>query len=208
MTNSSLNTLIKQLVYHQAEVTPAELTGLAGGVGLAPFAASLLEVDEPLWGSFWHFDVLSPGYRLPAVELALLRATRLDQNWPAETTPEQFLADLHQAIQHPLAGIWTVQVAEEPCAVFAAPLPSPLVTAAWYCATTGCLHAGYRVAPANLYLEKAQCQRPLQVTDPQPSPEPAWLESVVEQLDQSEPLNLVSQLDREILRWRLGHRPK
>jgi hypothetical protein len=205
MADTVLNTLIKQLVDYQAQVTPAELTTLIAGVGVAPFATALLEVDEPVWGGFWHFDVLSPGYRLPAIELALLRATRLDHSWPAETTPEQFLTDLHQAIQHPQAGIWTVQLAEEPWAVFAAPLDPPALTVTWYCATTGCLHAGYRVAPANLHLEKAHLQRPLPITNQEPSPTPDWLGPAVERLDQVEPLNRASRLDREILRWRLGH---
>lgn len=207
MTDSILNTMIRQLVSHQTKATPEALTYLAAGVGTAPFVAEPLEIDEPLWGGFWHFDVLSPGYRLPANELALLRAVRLDHSWPVETSPEQFLADLRQAIQHPQAGIWTVYMAEEPWAVFAAPLTAPLVTVAWYCATTGCLHAGYRVAPAQLHLEKAQVQRPLHFTPVRASPftpPPDWLGPAVEQLGQAEPLNLAGRLDAAILRWRLA----
>src|SRR5687767_153880 len=147
-----VDTLIKQLADQARKVPPAPLARLVAGVGTAPFVTDLLEVDEALWGGFWHFDVISAGYRLPALELALLRATRLDHTWPDDTGPAQFLADLQRAIQHPQAGIWTLRWAEEPWAVFAAQLGQPWITVAWYCATTGRLHAGYRAPLANLHL--------------------------------------------------------
>jgi hypothetical protein len=99
----------------------AELAQIIGRVSAASFATDLLEADEVLWGSFWHFDVISPGYRLPAVELALLRATRLDGHWPPNTSIEEYLADLHQTIRHPQARLWLLSAAGEPCVVVAAP---------------------------------------------------------------------------------------
>ena len=119
MINLPMDELIAQLVTQQKRAAPAELVDIANYVAAAPFATDLLEADEPLWGSFWQFDVIAPGYTLPAIELALLRATRLDGHWPEDTTADQFLADLRQAILHPQAGIWTLPVSGEPFIIFA-----------------------------------------------------------------------------------------
>jgi hypothetical protein len=102
-----IDALISQLVHQSQIALPDQLAHITRQVAAAPFAEDLLEVDEPLWGSFWQGDVIAPGYRLPAVELAWLRAIRLDKNWPQATTIPQFLADLRQAILAPRAGIWT-----------------------------------------------------------------------------------------------------
>ena len=111
--------LVNQLIARSKKATAPQLARLAAQAGAAPFAADLLEVDEPLWGGFWQGDVIAPGYRLPAVELALLRAMRLDATWPEGTGVAQFLADLRQAISDPQAGVWLLAVAGEPCVVFA-----------------------------------------------------------------------------------------
>lgn len=148
----------------------------------APFSPDLLEVCPLLWGNFWQGDVISPGYRLPAVELALLRATRLDRNWPISTTPEQFLADLRATIQHPEATLEIMSAAHEPCWLIKAPTGlQEQFTVVWYCQTTGCLHAGYRT-------------RPHAPSD--------WLPEAT--AGQSPTLNLVARLDQAILRIRYG----
>jgi hypothetical protein len=202
---NTIDTLIKQWAGHSRKVSPAQLARVVAGIGVAPFTTDLLEVDEALWGGFWHFDVISAGYRLPALELALLRATRLDHTWPDNTSPAQFLADLHEAIQHPQAGIWTLRWAEEPWAVFAAQLEQPWITVAWYCATTGRLHAGYRALMENLHLDKLPARRPPQFTafSPVQPPDLDWLKATVEQDDLTVPTDLAARLDVEILRWRL-----
>ncbi len=180
---------INLLITQSKKATPEQLSQLIAQASLAPFATDLLEVDEPLWGSFWQGDVIAPGYRLPAVELALLRATRLDQTWPEGTTVAEFLADLHAAISNPQAGVWTLMAAGEPCIVLASVScqgaggrgqtssvtgrrssvvgrPSaishrPSATVVWYCATTGQLHAGYRTAIDKLNFAGAVMQRSL-----------------------------------------------
>lgn len=116
----------------------------------ATFPPDLLEVDATLWGCFWQGDVISPGYMLPAVELALLRATELDETWPRETTVSQYLADLRQAITHPQAMVQVGLMAAEPCALIISPPVKPSLpsTLSWYCNGTGYLHAGFR---ANTY---------------------------------------------------------
>ena len=160
--------LVSQLIIRSKKATPQQLAQLVDQARVAPFADDLLEVDEPLWGGFWQGDVIAPGYRLPAAELALLRAMRLDTTWPEGTSVAQFLADLHWATSQPQAGVWTLAVAGEPCVVFAAPFNvarsmlnvKPLATVVWYCATTERLHAGYRAAIDSLSFVGAVEQRP------------------------------------------------
>jgi hypothetical protein len=193
--------IVPHLVLQSTQATAEQLAQIVQTAATAYFATDLLDVDEPLWGSFWHGDVIAPGYRLPTVELALLRAIRLDQNWPEETTATEFLADLRQTIQHPQTGIWTLAVAGEPCVVFGGP-DKALANVVWYCATTGQLHAGYRTPAARLYPKQAFEQRkPEFKTSPsqtQPSP---WLKHAnleIKGPDQS----LAARLDAEILRLR------
>jgi hypothetical protein len=183
--------LVSRLITHSKKATLQQLAELVAQAGAAPFAADLLEVDEPLWGGFWQGDVIAPGYRLPGVELALLRAVRLDATWPEGTEVAQFLADLRQAISDPQAGVWVLAVAGEPCVVFASISSQKSVvssqksvvsnqkseggqrsavgghspaTVAWYCATTERLHAGYRAAEASLNFMGAVEQRPLRTS--------------------------------------------
>ena len=202
---------IPQTITQQKKLTPAQLSKLVSLASAAPFSLDPLEVDEPLWGGFWQFDVLSPGYILPAVELALLRATRLDQSWPADTTPIQYLADLHTAIAHPQTGIWTTVLANQPCAVFAAAPPHPSAfylhsLVIWYCASTECLHAGYGVVFDPLHFKGMVVQRVPGFAGRQNKamlPLSDWLAVAVEQHLTSKTNTLAAQLDTAILRRRL-----
>jgi hypothetical protein len=157
---------LKQWITDQAEIFPQEVTRMVQQAALASFAGDLLEADEPLWGGFWQGDVISPGYRLPAVELALLRATRLDGAWPESTSMADFLASLQEAVKHPGAGLWALAAAGQPCLVFArAESPATtgaesLLTVVWYCASTGRFHAGYRTEPGLFKLRNAVELRP------------------------------------------------
>ncbi|NJN94022.1 MAG: hypothetical protein HC875_07955 [Anaerolineales bacterium] len=184
--------------------------------GVAPFAGDLLEADEALWGSFWQGDVIAPGYLLPAAELALLRATRLDQTWPEETTLTDFLTDLHQAVRHPQAGVWALQAAGEPCLIFAAPRDEHLTfniqrstfnvaTLVWYCATTGRLHAGYRATVDCLNFPGEAEQRLLTGvgwTLPAANIQSGWLARSAERHETPHSLALAARLDTEILYFR------
>lgn len=183
---------------------PPELTYLINQASIAPFATDLLEADEALWGSFWQGDVLAPGYTLPAVELALLRATRLDRTWPEETTVIEFVADLHTAIRHPQTGVWTLRAAGEPCMIFAAPFS--ILTVVWYCETTRQIHAGYRAVADTLNFPGAVELRALDVpgaSHPKITHPPAWLQAVVDLDENPGSHSLAARLDAEILRLRL-----
>jgi hypothetical protein len=69
------------------------------------FQSANLEVDGTLWGTFWQGDVIAPGYLLPALELAFLRATRLDKTLD-DPDPLHYLHRLQQHLIQPPAAIW------------------------------------------------------------------------------------------------------
>lgn len=208
---------LNQLILQSKKASPDQLAQLTEQAGVAPFAGDLLEADEALWGSFWQGDVIAPGYLLPAAELALLRATRLDGTWPEETSVAEFLADLHGAIRHPQAGVWALRAAGEPCLIFAAPRVEGLTfnvegstlnvaTLVWYCATTGRLHAGYRALLDRLHFAgtvELRAPETQPVPPPEPVEPPTWLEhgKVVSEA------SLVARLEAEILKLRRKARP-
>ena len=177
-------------------VDPLSLRRLVREASHAPFVSHSLAVDPQLWGGFWHSDVISAGYTLPALELALLLAVRLDRSWPPGTDPAQFLADLQSAVSQPQAGVWTLFLARTPVAVFAAPCeiserPAPATTSGdvsristvvWYGLDSGCLHAGYRGLVTEGHFAGMVCQRkPGFRLAETPSTPPAWLAEAIEQ---------------------------
>lgn len=207
----NLDRRLKQWLAGRAKIRPQEMTQMVQQVAPASFTGDLLEADEPLWGGFWQGDVISPGYRLPAVELALLRATRLDGTWPETTSIADFLAGLQQVVEDPEAGIWALAAAGQPCLVFAraeSPAPGavqPLLTVVWYCAGTGRFHAGYRTRPGLFKLRRAVELRP-PAFDPESragevNRPPDWLAQAVSArtVDAG---NLAARLDLEILATR------
>ncbi|MDM8530275.1 hypothetical protein QUF63_03825 [Anaerolineales bacterium HSG25] len=127
-------------------------------VAQADFTPALLEVDKALWGGFWQGDVIAPGYQLPAQELALLRAIRLDETWPEQTTLSQYVADLRQAMLSSFATIWTGNIAGLECVVFVTPSSKQEgeSTVVWYCQLTNYLHAGYRTRSKILLSSSSQ----------------------------------------------------
>ena len=189
-----------------SERSPTALAQVIDQMATAPFSMAHLEADEALWGSFWHFDVIGPGYRLPAMELNLLRAIRLDQSWPPETTPAQFLADLRQAILDPAAGVWRLSLAGTPCFIAAASTGHGLITVAWYGATTGQLQAGYRVTPGQLNLATAIPLKAPGFDEQEVSEDkrPAWPAQTVQNRDIGPGASVTLRLDTEILKFRAG----
>lgn len=197
-------------------LTPQQLNRLVSDAGQAPFVSQVLAVDPPLWGGFWYSDVISAGYALPALELALLRGMRLDRSWPAGIDPAQFLADLQAAALQPQAGVWSLSLVGRPLAVFATPLEisappaeaaalaglSRISTVIWYGLASGCLHAGYRAPVTKDHFTGMVCQqRPGFQLAAAPAAPPVWLSEAVEQRRADEQSD-ASRLDTAILHWR------
>lgn len=196
--------LIAELVSSGEVAPPIDLQRLINHVAGASFSPALLEVDPPLWGGFWQFDVIGPGYALPVIELALLRALRLDRSWPENTTVEQFEADLQRAVTDPRAGVWTGTLAGQPCVAMAGMEHPALVTVVWYCDSTGCLHAGYRAPVEALNWPGAVTQRELPLKRHQAAlqVDGRWLDTVLEAAPNQGAVSLARQLDLDILRLR------
>ncbi|MCB0191412.1 MAG: hypothetical protein KDJ65_05660 [Anaerolineae bacterium] len=197
---------VRLFIENKQSIPREQIESLISHIHQVPFATDLLEVDTQLWGSFWHFDVISPGYTLPASELALLRAMRLDHTWAEGTTIEQFQKDLHHAVIQPEAGIWSCSIVEQPCVIIAAPEPSGLITVVWYCLSTHKLHAGYRTGVANLLLPDAIEQCPPAFFNHSPQKETKiihhWLDDEIYHNDNNPTGSLATQLDAEIVRIR------
>jgi hypothetical protein len=198
-----MDELIVQMVHDRMVLDPDQMDRVIDHVAGASFATDLLEADETLWGSFWHFDVISPGYEIPAAELALLRGVRLDGHWPQTTDLAKFLSDLRQTITSPRAGVWSLPLAKAPCLIIAAPEPPPekpvtmleghpakhhpwpggpvglarLMTIVWYCALTGQLHAGYRTVTTSFPYEGVLEHRPAKLFQVKPGKEPTKSEA-------------------------------
>jgi hypothetical protein len=198
------------------QLKPGQLTDLVAVVRQAVFVSDLLHADAALWGSFWQFDVIAPGYTLPALELTLLRATRLDSHWPQSTSPQQFIADLRAAINHPRAGLWTTVLNNTPLAIFAAPAHenSPpvedpqLITVVWYEMRSKHLVAGYRTAPIDRHFAGLICQQPPGFTlNPATNSLPVWLTESLAQREAEIASSPTAKLDKAILHWRAGITP-
>jgi hypothetical protein len=136
-----VNQLIIELAQTARPMDAAEKTDILRHISQATFVPELQEVDEALWGGFWQGDVISPGYWLPAVELHLLRAMRLDNTWPETTTVEQFLADLRPDKSN--AQVEITWAAGQPGVVVT--IITEYITVVRYNALTGYLEAGYRL---------------------------------------------------------------
>jgi hypothetical protein len=105
---------------------PAEFSLAAWQTFIRPlspllFTPARLEVESDLWGSFWQGDVIAPGYRLPALELAYLRATRLDETFAAPN-PQSYLQNLQTTLLQSPSGAWLAQFNQMPalCVAFEA----------------------------------------------------------------------------------------
>ncbi|RME75078.1 MAG: hypothetical protein D6784_08650, partial [Chloroflexi bacterium] len=122
--------------------------------------------------------------------------------WPAQTRLEDYLADLRAALASTRSGVWVVEAAAAACLVTAAPGPGSTATVVWFCASTGCLHAGYRGQPLLTASRRAVTLRPYPTRPKTASPPPGWIHRT---LNHPLPANasFAARLDREILRRRL-----
>ncbi len=206
--NNKLSQLFKNLSSNLHTCSLEELNALIQHVSTSIFINDLIEVDQALWGSFWQFDVIAPGYLLPADELALLRAVQLDKNWPIGTTFEAYLLDLQRAITHPHSGIWSLTLAGYLCIIFASPPSSGLSTIVWYCPSTGRIHAGYRAPTNYINLQHGIAQRPMSNLNNEINYATFamdWLQPTIEYKRELSSPSKIDYLDLAILEVRAGH---
>ena len=113
--------LVLTLIDANRQATHEELQRILTHVAQAPFSARPLKINRWLRHELEARGVRVPSERLPSVEIHLLKRIYLDRQWPPGTSVNQFIADLHQAVQHPQVQAWTYRWLEEPFAGFLAP---------------------------------------------------------------------------------------
>ena len=118
---NSVDELILTLIRTARQATDEEVQQLVSHVAQAPFSSRLLKINRWLHKELKARGVQFASDKLPSVEIHLLKRIHLDRQWPPGTTVNQFVADLHQAVQHPGVQIWTYHWLSEAFAGFLAP---------------------------------------------------------------------------------------
>lgn len=113
--------LILILISTNRQATDEELQQLITHVAQAPFSSRPLKINRWLRQELEARGLQVPSEKLPSVEIHLLKRIHLDRQWPPGTTVDQFIDDLHQAVQHPDVQVWTYRWLGEAFAGFLAP---------------------------------------------------------------------------------------
>lgn len=113
--------LILTLISINRRATDGELQALLTHVAQAPFSRRPLKINHWLRQELEARGLRVPFEKLPSVEIHLLKRIYLDRQWPPGTPVDQFIADLHQAVQHPDVQVWTYRWLGEAFAGFLAP---------------------------------------------------------------------------------------
>jgi len=176
-----------------------------------PFLSTTLEVDEPLWGSFWQGDVIAPGYRLPALELAYLRCTRLDEN-TLGPTPESYLQRLQATLLAYPDGAWLALLDGRStlCTAYR-PASDEDVEAGWFIIwlIDGVIAAGYRQVFADASgLSFQVLRQPAEKTSFPMALSDEWLQTLCKWGQEWDDLDWATKIDRLIqLHRTYGHLP-
>ena len=129
-----------------------------------PFTPARLEVGPDLWGSFWQGDVIAPGYALPALELAYLRAVRFDGTF-TDLETQSYLTHLQTTLRQLPAGAWLTRFGSRLALAVAYPAGD------WYLIIwliDGCIVAGYKDGLADSPGYNLSLLLPLPATPPKP----------------------------------------
>jgi hypothetical protein len=117
----NVDQLILNLIDTNRHATDEELQCLMSHVAQAPFSSRPLRINKWLRQELEARGIQVTSERLPSVEIHLLKRIHLDRQWPPHSTVGQFIADLHQAVQHPDVHVWTYRWLSEAFAGFLAP---------------------------------------------------------------------------------------
>jgi len=147
-----IDVLIVELIESGRRATEDELSQIVAHVAQAPFASRLVRVSPRLRDEFALVLGKLVARRLPSIEFHLLKRIYLEQQWPIETTTRQYVTDLHLAVRHPAAQIWTYEYRTEPMVGFLAlsqvqnaPKPEAFVFVA-YNARYGAITTGFQAS--------------------------------------------------------------
>lgn len=201
MTPAEFEARVAAWAAHPPSFSDAAWLSFIQACSPTPFSPHTLPADPALWGTFWQGDVIAPGYTMPALELAFLRAVRLEQTFAAES-PAQFLDSLQRILTRPPHGIWAGRLppGNAVCAVYFddAPLPACL----WLTATgiTAAYRAGFAVQPGYGLAALKPC-RP--ITPPSPPKQRDHRAKLAEWSTEWESLSGPMQQDRLIQFHRL-----
>lgn len=148
---SEADTLILELLAAERRATDAEIAAIIAQVAQTPFASYVARVPVRVREDLLAVGVVCPA-RLPSIEWHLLERVYLDQQWSLNTTKEQYVADLHLAVQSPVVEIWTYRYFGRPYAGFIAPsqtrgaIDSERLIFVAYSPEFGTLTTGFRIA--------------------------------------------------------------
>jgi hypothetical protein len=112
--------IILELIATARQATPDEVEAITAHAAQAPFATYLSHVPTRVREGLIQHGVSCPA-RAPSIEWHLLERVCLDQQWPPGTTATQYVHDLHQAVVHPEAEVWTYRYFDQPYAGFISP---------------------------------------------------------------------------------------
>ena len=151
--------LIEDIVASARHALTEELGDIVQWAATLSFSDRLVRPDPLLIGRTYRGSAITTEMRLPSVEAHLLKRIHVEKQWPPETTTAQYVADLHKAIQHSEARIWTYRLFSlpfvgflSPCHVKDAPKPEPFIYVACNAydqrITTGYQASGIQAIPA------------------------------------------------------------
>jgi len=104
-----IDALIIELIESGRQATDEELSQIMAHVAQAPFASQLVRVSPRLRDELVVVLGKPVARQLPSIEFHLLKRIYLEQQWPVGTTARQYVTDLHLAVRHPAAQIWTFE---------------------------------------------------------------------------------------------------
>jgi hypothetical protein len=93
--------LIRQSITSSRPVTPEEVGHILVHIATAPFARETIGVPARYRHLTHQRRTLAA--RESSLIVHLIRRVHVDEQWAAHTTPERYIADLHDAARHPAA---------------------------------------------------------------------------------------------------------
>lgn len=116
----TVDQLLLELIETGRQASTAELAAIITHVAQAPFATYLSRVPVELRNLLAQRGIIVPT-RLSSIQRHLFKRMYDEEQWAVGTTADQYIADLHQAVVHPLVQIWTYSYLNQPFVGFLAP---------------------------------------------------------------------------------------